>query len=140
MTRTSMIATAAGAALALALGGWAAADAARPAGAGPASAGRVLEVRYELRREPAYVPPPPSEATRLDVLNALPPTAIEEGVLSAQAGEALRSLQAQDAARSAAALAAIRAEGARIDRETAAALAGPRATDGGERESASAGG
>ena len=84
--------------------------------------GRGLRVVYEVRREPAYTPPPPTEETRLEVLGAYTPTRVEDGVLSAQAGEALRSLQAEDAARTASALAAIRAQDVRIDRETAAAL------------------
>ncbi len=124
MTRGHVWATAAaGAALVamLGLGGWAAASAPHPAAA-TASDGRVLQVRYELKREAPYVAPPATEATRLDVLDARSPIVVEDGVLSAQAGEALRSLQAEDAARTAQAMATVRAEDARIDRETTSAL------------------
>ena len=122
MTREYRLAVAAaGVALvaALGLGGWAAASAPHHIAA---SDGRVLEVRYEVRREPTYVPPAATEATRLDVLSAQPATVAEDGVLSAQAGDALRSVQAEDAARTTAALEAIRAQDARIDREAAAAV------------------
>lgn len=128
MTRTSMLGFAAAAVLTLGLGGWAAAGASQPApapvrdGQGP----HLLQVRYEVRREAPYLPPPATEATRLDVLSAQAPTVVEDGVLSAQAGDALRSVQAEEAARTAAAMAAIRAEDARIDRETAAAMATER--------------
>ncbi len=120
MTREHRLAAAAaGVALAtaLGLGGWATASAPRHVAA---SAGRVLQVRYEVRHVPAYVPPEATEATRLEVLNVLPPTRVEDGVLSAQAGDALRSVQAEDAARTAAAMEAIRAQDARFARETSA--------------------
>ena len=112
---------AAAAVVLLGLGGWAAAGAASPTHVA-ASDGRTLELRYEVVRAAAYVAPPATEATRLDVLDAQAPTGVEDGVLSAQAGDALRSSQAEDAARTTAALAAVRAQDARIDRETAAAL------------------
>lgn len=120
MGRTSLVAiAAAGVALGLGAGGWAAAEASNR-GAAPASDGRLV-IRYEVRRAPAYAPPP-SEATRLDVLSAMPATTVDEGVLSAQAAAAYRSLQAEDDARRAAALADIRAQDAVADRETARAL------------------
>lgn len=121
MGRTSLVAiAAAGVALGLGAGGWAAAEASNR-GAAPASDGRLV-IRYEVRRAPAYTPPPPSEATRLDVLSATPATTVDDGVLSAQAAAAYRSLQAEDDARRAAALADIRAQDAVADRETARAL------------------
>lgn len=129
MTRTSMLATAAVAATALGLCGWAVAEVLRPVAHEVAADGRRLELRYEIRREAPYAPPPPTEATLLQVLTPQAPTRVEDEVLSAQAGDALRSLQAEDAARNAAALASIRAEDARIDRETASQLAETRATD-----------
>lgn len=127
MTRTSMLTTAAAVAAALGLGGWAA-GALHPSHAA-ASDGRTLQLRYEVRRPPAYAPPPPTEAARIDVLNPQAPTTVEEGVLSAQSGEALRSLQTEDAARTTAALATVRADDARVDRETAAALDDTRDPD-----------
>lgn len=125
MTRNSVLVIGGLAVVAIGLAGWGAAAAIRPVHV-RASDGRVLQVRYEVRREPAYAPPPPAEATRLDVLNPQSAVVIEDGVLSAQAGQALRSLQAEDDARTAAALGAVRAQDARIDRDTAAALSSVR--------------
>ena len=130
MTRTALLGITAGATLVLGAGGWAAADALRPAHTSGDAPRGALQVRYEIRREPAYAPPPPTEATRLEVMSTAPATAIEDGVLSAQAAAALRSIQAEDAARTAAALADVRAEEARIDRETQAALRAGREGDG----------
>ncbi len=133
MTRKARIAAGAAGAgmlgmLATALGGWAAAGVSRPPPAATAFEGRGLQLRYEVRREPAYVPPPPADATRLDVLDAQAATRVEDAVLSSQAGYALRALQSEDAARAASALAEVRAADARIDREAAAALADERAS------------
>lgn len=108
------------------LAGWAGSAALRP-GDGAASAGRVLALRYEVRREPTYVPPPVAEETRLATLAPTSATTVDEGVLSAQAMSALRSLQAAEDARAAAARSALRLENVRLDggsAESAAVLGG----------------
>ena len=92
-----------------------------------ASGGRVMEVRYEVRREAAYTPPPPSEATRLDTLPGGTALVAADALVAPEVAIAWKTLQVDESQRMRESLAAIHAEDRRIDREMRASLARVRA-------------
>lgn len=114
-----VVAAAAGAAAVLLLGGSGLAVASAASHPEPASAGRLLAFDYVLARGPSYTPPPPTEATRLDVR---PPAALYVPAVTPAADAIWLATQADDARRMAAALAEVRAADRRFDREMAAQL------------------
>lgn len=114
------------------LGGMAVADAViHPE---PASAGRLIDVRYQVVRATTYVAPPPTEEARLDV-RPTGPVAPDAALIPAtwtlappQDASPMEDVALQRT------LARIRAEDARLDRELKADLARMRAEASGVQE------